>query len=111
MKTKVDIYNTIETLKADLITSSEIDDVVLEGLTTLNQLRRLYKEDKSLFDKTLIYELQSLKKSIESVDECFELIYDDFSQHNSKQLQKIKALIPKNEYLLSLIDEKLKQSI
>ncbi|MEA3352219.1 MAG: hypothetical protein U9Q33_00180 [Campylobacterota bacterium] len=109
MKTKEDIYNTIEALKSELTTSSEIDDVVIDGLTTLNRLRNLYKEDKSLFDGHLIQELQSLKKSIESVDECFELIYDDFSKYNCKQLQNIKAVIPQNEYLLSLIDEKLKQ--
>lgn len=111
MKTKEEIYNTIEALKSELITSSEIDDVVIDGLNTLNTLRRLYKEDKSLFDKHLIGELQNLKKSIEAVDECFELIYDDFSTYNSKQLQKIKAVIPQNEYLLSLIEEKLKQSM
>ncbi len=111
MKTKEDIYNTIETLKLDLITSSEIDDVVIDGLTTLNQLRRLYKEDKSLFDKSLILELQNLKKGLESIDECFELIYDDPSQYNNKQLQKIKTIIPQNEYLISLIDEKLNQSL
>ena len=110
MKTKEDIYHTIEALKEELITSHEIDDVVIDGLTTLNRLRNLYKENKSLFDGNLISELQNLKKSIESVDECFELIYDDFSKYNCKQLQKIKQVIPQNEYLLSLIDEKLKQS-
>jgi len=109
MNTKEDIYNTIETLKSELITSYEIDDVVIEGVTTLNRLRNLYKEDKSLFDGNLISELQNLKKSIQSVDECFELIYDDFSKYNCKELQKIKQVIPQNEYLLSLIDEKLKQ--
>ena len=109
MQTKEDIYHTIETLKDDLITSSEIDDVVIDGLTILNKLRNLYKEDKSLFDTHLISELQNLKKSIEAVDECFELIYDDFSKYNCKELEKIKAIIPQNEYLLSLIDEKLKQ--
>ena len=110
MKTKEDIYHTIEALKQELITSTEIDDVVIDGLTTLNSLRNLYKENKSLFNGNLISELQNLKKSIESVDECFELIYDDFSKYNCKQLQKIKLVIPQNEYLLSLIDEKLKQS-
>ncbi len=110
MKTKEDIYNTIETLKSELITSYEIDDIVIEGLTTLNRLRNLYKEDKSLFDGNLIQELQHLKKSIELVDQCFELIYDDFSKYNCKQLQKIKLVIPQNEYLLSLIDEKLNQT-
>ena len=109
MKTKEDIYHTIEALKQELITSTEIDDVVIDGLTTLNRLRNLYKEDKSLFDRNLIQELQNLKKSIELVDECFELIYDDFSKYNCKQLQKIKSVIPQNEYLLSLIDEKFKQ--
>lgn len=109
MKTREDIYHTIEALKSELITSSEIDDVVIDGLSTLNQLRRLYKEDRSLFDKNLITELQNLKKSIESIDSCFELIYDDFSKHNSKQLQNIKAVIPQNEYLLALIEEKLNQ--
>ena len=109
MKTKEDIYHTIEALKSELITSSEIDDVVIDGLTTLIRLRNLYKENKSLFDGHLIQELQNLKKSIESVDECFELIYDDFSKYNCKELQKIKSVIPQNEYLLSLIDEKLKQ--
>ena len=109
MKTKEDIYHTIEALKSELITSTEIDDVVIDGLTTLNNLRNLYKENKSLFDGHLIGELQNLKKSIESVDQCFELIYDDYSKYNCKQLQKIKQVIPQNEYLLSLIDEKLKQ--
>jgi uncharacterized protein Yka (UPF0111/DUF47 family) len=109
MKTKEDIYNTIEVLKSELITSTEIDDTVIDGLTTLNQLRNLYKEEKSLFDPHLISELQNLKKSIESVDECFELIYDDFSKYNCKELEKIKLKIPQNQYLLSLIDEKLKQ--
>ena len=109
MKTKEDIYHTIEALKDELITSSEIDDVVIDGLTTLNKLRNLYKEDRSLFDTHLISELQNLKKSIESVDECFELIYDDFSKYNCKELQSIRSVIPGNEYLLSLIDEKLKQ--
>eukprot|EP01156_Anaeramoeba_ignava_P007947 Anaeramoba_ignava/a354843_5.p1 GENE.a354843_5~~a354843_5.p1 ORF type:complete len:116 (-),score=5.32 a354843_5:275-622(-) len=109
MKTKEDIYHSIEALKDDLITSSEIDDVVIDGLTTLNRLRNLYKEDRSLFDSHLIRELQDLKKSIESVDECFELIYDDHSKYNCKQLEKIRLVIPQNEYLLSLIDEKIKQ--
>ena len=110
MNTKEEIYNTIEALKTELIESSEIDDVVIDGLTTLNRLRNLYKENKSLFDGKLISELQNLKKSIEAVDECFELIYDDYSKYNSKELQKIKSVIPQNEYLLSLIEEKLKQS-
>ncbi|MEA3289841.1 MAG: hypothetical protein U9Q04_06615 [Campylobacterota bacterium] len=109
MKTKEDIYHTIEALKQELATSTEIDDVVIDGLTTLNKLRNLYKEDKSLFDAHLISELQGLKRSIESVDTCFELIYDDFSKYNCKELQKIKAVIPQNEYLLSLIDEKIQQ--
>lgn len=109
MQTKEDIYQVIEVLKSDLITSHEIDDVVIDGLSILNRLRNLYKEDKSLFDKNLIFELQNLKKSIESIDECFELIYDDYSKYNSKALQKIKSQIPQNEYLLSLIDEKLNQ--
>ena len=109
MNTKEDIYNTIESLKQELSTSHEIDDVVIDGLTTLNRLRNLYKENKSLFDGHLISELQNLKKSIESVDQCFELIYDDFSKYNCKELQKIKSVIPQNEYLLSLIDEKLQQ--
>lgn len=109
MQTKEDITQTIEALKSELITSTEIDDVVLDGLNTLNQLRNLYKENRSLFDSQLITELQNLKKSIESVDECFELIYDDFSQQNCNELQKIQVVIPQNEYLLSLIDEKLKQ--
>lgn len=108
MKTKEDIYDTIEALKDELITSYEIDDVVIEGLSTLNRLRNLYKENKSLFDANLIFELQNLKKSIESVDECFELIYDDFSKYNCKQLQKIRSVIPQNQYLISLIDKKLK---
>lgn len=109
MQTKEDITQTIEALKSELIRSTEIDDVVLDGLNTLNQLRNLYKENRSLFDSHLITELQNLKKSIEFVDECFELIYDDFSQQNCNELQKIRTLIPQNEYLLSLIDEKLKQ--
>jgi len=109
MQTKEDIYHTIQALKDDLISSSEIDDVVIDGLTTLNRLRNLYKENRSLFDGNLISELQNLKKSIEAVDECFELIYDDFSKYNCKELEKIKARIPQNEYLLSLIDEKLQQ--
>lgn len=109
MKTKEDIYNTIEALKSDLITSSEIDDVVIDGLTILNKLRNLYKENRTLFDTHLVQELQNLKKSIESIDECSELLYDDFSKHNCKELQKIKSKIPQNEYLLSLIDEKIRQ--
>jgi len=109
MKTKEDIYHTIEALKSELLNSSEIDDVVIDGLTTLNRLRNLYKQNKSLFDGNLIKELQNLKKSIESIDECFELIYDDHSKYNTKQLQKIKPVIPQNEYLLSLIDEKINQ--
>jgi len=109
MQTKEDIYHTIEALKDDLITSEEIDDVVIDGFTTLNKLRNLYKEDRSLFDGNLIQELQNLKKSIEAVDECFELIYDDFSKYNCKELEKIKVKIPQNQYLLSLIDEKIQQ--
>ena len=109
MQTKEDIYHTIEALKDNLTTSSEIDDVVIDGLTTLNKLRNLYKQDRSLFDAHLIGELQNLKKSIESIDECFELIYDDHSKYNCKELEKIKLKIPQNEYLLSLIDEKIKQ--
>ena len=109
MQTKEDIYHTIEALKDDLRTSEEIDDVVIDGLTTLNKLRNLYKENKMLFDGNLISELQNLKKSIEAVDECFELIYDDFSKYNCKELEKIKSRIPQNEYLLSLINEKIQQ--
>ncbi len=109
MKTKEDIYNIIEALKSDLITSSEIDDVVIDGLTILNKLRNLYKENRTLFDTHLVQELQNLKKSIESIDECSELIYDDFSKYNCKELQRMKAVIPQNEYLLSLIDEKIRQ--
>ena len=109
MKTKEDIYHTIEALKDELISSEEIDDVVIDGLTTLNQLRNLYKQDRTLFDAHLISELQNLKKSIESVDQCYELIYDDHSKYNCKELQKIKAAIPQNRYLLSLIDEKIQQ--
>jgi hypothetical protein len=109
MKTKEDICHTIEVLKDELINSTEIDDVVIDGLTTLNQLRNLYKENKSLFDTHLITELQSLKKNIESVDECFELIYEDHSKYNCKELEKIKTKIPQNQYLLSLIDEKIEQ--
>jgi hypothetical protein len=109
MKTKEDIYHTIEALKDELMNSSEIDDVVIDGLTTLNKLRNLYKEDRSLFDGNLIKELQNLKKSIESIDECFELIYDDHSKYNCKELEKIKASIPQNQYLLSLINEKIQQ--
>lgn len=109
MKTKEDIQHCIETLKSQLITSNDIDDVVIDGLTKLNKLRRLYKDNKSLFNSNIIIELQNLKQSIESVDQCFELIYDDLSQYNCKQLTKIKSVIPQNEYLLTLIDEKLKQ--
>lgn len=109
MKTKEDIYHAIEALKEQLITSPEIDDVVIDGLTTLNKLRNLYKEDRSLFDGHLIQELQNLKKSIEFVDECFELIYDDCSKYNCKDLQKIRTVIPQNQYLLSLINQKIQQ--
>jgi len=109
MQTKEDIYHTIESLKDDLITSEEIDDVIIDGLTTFNKLRNLYKEKRSLFDGKLISELQNLKKSIEAVDTCFELIYDDFSKANCKELEKIKSKIPQNQYLISLIDEKIEQ--
>lgn len=109
MKTKEDIYHTIEAINYELATSEEIDDVVIDGLTTLNQLRNLYKENKTLFDNNLIVQLQNLKKSIESVDACFELIYDDHSKYNCKELEKIKLKIPQNNYLISLIDEKIQQ--
>lgn len=107
LKTKEDIYNTINNLQSQLSTSTEIDDVVIDGLTTLNKLRTLYKSDKSLFDHSLIAQLQTLKKSLELIDECFELIYDDSSKYNTKQLLKYKTIIPQNDYLLSLIDEKI----
>lgn len=109
MENKLDIQNSIETLKQELLSSEEIDDVVIDGLRLLNKLRKLYKENRALFDSELIYELQHLKKSIESIDECFELIYDDFSTSNTKKLQKIRPQIPQNQYLLSLIDEKIQQ--
>lgn len=109
METKIDIQNSIEELKEQLQTSQEIDDVVIDGLRLLNKLRNLYKQNRALFDSDLILELQYLKKSIEYIDECFELIYDDHSMSNTKKLQKIKGQIPQNKYLLSLIDEKIEQ--
>ncbi|MBD3842502.1 MAG: hypothetical protein IE909_11590, partial [Campylobacterales bacterium] len=96
-----DIYNVINQLNQTLLYCDDIDDVIIKSLQTLQDLRNLYRSKRFLFNQNIIQILQKLKSDIQNIDQCYELIYDDYSQQNKNALLKYKGIIPQNEYLLS----------